>query len=134
MVVGDYRKFLTAIITLKVDVDMSVGMGKPTRNLTEVVKKFLKDELNITDVNTTEEAATHKELLKYLQKKVNDNNDLQISRAQYIRKFKLIHDDFSMDGDDLTPTLKLKRKVVQQKYQKIIEEMYEDEELPAAKI
>ena len=134
MVVGDDRKFLTAIITLKVDVDNSQGMNTPTHNLTEVVKRFLKDELKITDVNTTEEAATHKELLKYLQKKVNDNNELQISRAQYIRRFKLIPDDFSMEGEELTPTLKLKRKVVHQKYKDIIEEMYLDEELPPAKI
>ena len=36
-----------------------------------------------------------------------------ISKAQFIRKWTLIPGDFSVDGGELTPTLKLKRRVVE---------------------
>jgi len=36
-----------------------------------------------------------------------------VSRAAYIRKWKLLIDDFSLPGGELTPTLKLRRKVTE---------------------
>ena len=47
-----------------------------------------------------------------------------VSRAAHIRKFKLLADDFSMTGGELTPTMKLKRKVTERKYKEIIDELY----------
>ena len=129
MVVGDYKKFLTALVTLKVE--MSPDMSTPTRNLTENVKKFLKSELNIANVETTKDAVLNDEIIYYIQKKISENNKLSISRAQHIRRFKIILDDFSMEGGELTPTLKLKRKVVLEKYKNFIEEMYDTEEVIA---
>jgi len=49
-----------------------------------------------------------------------------VSRASHIRKFKLLPIDFSLHGDELTPTLKLKRKVCEAKYKTHIDEMYEE--------
>lgn len=47
--------------------------------------------------------------------------------AQYerVKKFELLSDMFTIDAGELTPTLKLKRKVIYQKYQKQIEGLYE---------
>jgi len=48
------------------------------------------------------------------------NNEL-VSKAAHIRKFKLLPVDFSQPGGELTPTMKLKRKVTEQKYIKEVE-------------
>ena len=51
---------------------------------------------------------------------------LMVSFANYerIKKFKLLTDEFSEAGGELTPTLKVKRKIVLEKYSNIIDEMY----------
>lgn len=135
MVIGDERKYLTALITFKVDVDMIEGMAVPTNKLTSIVKTFLKTELGVSDVTTSEEAIANEKIMKYLEEKINENNKLAISRAQHIRKFKVLSNDFSLGNGDLTTTLKLKRKVVQQKHKDLIEQMYnEDQCRPSAKL
>ncbi len=48
----------------------------------------------------------------------------QLARFETIKKFKILPAQFSVDGGELTPTLKLKRKVVAQKYAKEIEELF----------
>lgn len=45
-------------------------------------------------------------------------------RAQHIRKWTIIKTDFSVSGGELTPTMKLKRRIVNQKYSSEIEGMY----------
>lgn len=47
-----------------------------------------------------------------------------MSRAAHIRRFRLIADDFSIPGGELTPTMKLKRKVAEKKYQALVDEMF----------
>jgi long-chain-fatty-acid--CoA ligase ACSBG len=133
MVIGDDKKYLSALITFKVDVDNSTGMNTPTKNLTPIVKKFLVEELGVKDVNTSEEATKNEAIMKYLQEKIDENNKIAISRAQHIRKFRVIPTDFSMESDELTPTLKLKRRVVLEKYNDLIAEMY-PEDVPDAKM
>lgn len=134
MVVGDDKKYLSALITFKVDVDMTTGMSTPTKNLTQTVKTFLKTELGVSDINTTEEAMKNEVIMKYLQDKINENNEKAISRAQHIRKFTVLPMDFSMEGGELTPTLKLKRRIVLDKNKEVIEQMYPNEDNLTAKI
>ena len=131
MVIGDDRKYLSALITFKVEVDMTKGMGTPTTQLTSPVKAFLKEELGITGVKTTEEAVQNEKIMNYLDQKVKENNEIAISRAQHIRKFRVLANDFSLEGGELTPTLKLRRKIAYEKYKDIIEEMYTDEDMTA---
>ena len=53
---------------------------------------------------------------EYIKKCLEATNKKSVSRAAHIRKFKLLLDDFSIPGGELTPTLKLKRKVIEKKY------------------
>src|SRR6202023_3751771 len=48
--------------------------------------------------------------------------------AQYesIKRFALLPEDFTFDNGSLTFTLKLKRRIVEQRYRKIIDELYAD--------
>ena len=55
---------------------------------------------------------------------LQESNKKAISRAQMVQNFYLMPEDFSVENDCLTPSLKLKRKVASKKYEKEIEQMY----------
>ncbi len=59
-----------------------------------------------------------------MQKCLDATNSKSLSRAAYIRKFRLIPTDFSILGGELTPTLKLKRKVTEKKFKALLDEMF----------
>jgi long-chain acyl-CoA synthetase len=48
----------------------------------------------------------------------------QLARVEQIKKFKLLEDEWQPGGDELTPTMKLKRKPIHEKYASEIEELY----------
>jgi long-subunit acyl-CoA synthetase (AMP-forming) len=52
-----------------------------------------------------------------------------ISRAQQIRKWIILEDDFSVPGGELTASLKMRRKVIEKKYADKIEKMYSEPKL-----
>ena len=63
MVVGEQRKFMTALITLKAEVDAVSGV--PSKDLINDVKQRLKNEINV-DIKTTEDALNSKEVQKHI--------------------------------------------------------------------
>merc|ERR1711920_649304 len=99
--IGDKRKFLTALFTLRV-----------------------KKENGITGVTTVAQARDSAEVKAYLDKGLAAANKEAISRAQNIGKFTILDGDFSEAAGEMTPTLKLKRNVVNKKYADVIDEMY----------
>ncbi len=50
------------------------------------------------------------------------------ARVEQIRKFAVLDKEWSQETDELTPTLKLKRRVINQKYNPVIEGMYPTED------
>ena len=54
-----------------------------------------------------------------------DSKMASFSRYERVRKFTLVADEFSQEADELTPTLKLKRRVLLAKYAVIIDRMYD---------
>jgi long-chain acyl-CoA synthetase len=48
----------------------------------------------------------------------------KLARVEQIKKFKLLDEDWQPGGDELTPTMKLKRKPIHEKYASEIEELY----------
>ena len=61
---------------------------------------------------------------EYIKQAINKYNQNAISRAQKIRKFKIINEDFTVNNGLLTQTMKLKRNIIEKKFKKIIDEIY----------
>jgi long-chain-fatty-acid--CoA ligase ACSBG len=121
MLVGENQRFMAALITFKVDIDMKTGL--PSMALTNDAIKFFKDNAGV-DVKTSEEAVKSQKIFELVQKCVVQCNKKLVSKAAHIKKFKLLAVDFSMPGGELTPTMKLKRKVTETKYKKEVDELY----------
>ncbi|MCD9186425.1 MAG: long-chain fatty acid--CoA ligase [Pyrinomonadaceae bacterium] len=51
-----------------------------------------------------------------------------LSQYEKVKKFALLEDELTVEGGELTPTLKVKRRVVDEKYQNVIERIYADAE------
>jgi long-chain-fatty-acid--CoA ligase ACSBG len=126
MVIGENQKYLAALITFKVDIDPIKGI--PSKNLTPEAKNFFKSHLNV-NLKTSDEAVTNDKVQKFISECIDKTNSKAVSRAANIRKWKLLSEDFSISGGELTPTLKLKRKVTEKKYQAFVDEMYQEAKL-----
>ncbi|ANW23967.1 long-chain fatty acid--CoA ligase [Vibrio coralliilyticus] len=106
-VIADTRKFVSALIVPCYD------------SLEEYAK-----ELNIK-YHDRVELIKHHQVVEMLEKRVNDLQQ-ELAKFEQVKKFKLLPKAFSMDEGELTPTQKLRRKVINDKYQDEIEEMYSD--------
>lgn len=112
---------MAAFITLKVEVDQKTGL--PSKNLTSEAVNYFKSEIGQT-FKTTEEAIADPKVHELIRKCIDQTNKKSVSRAAHIRKFKLLPIDFSIPGGEMTPTLKLKRKVTETKYKQFADEMF----------
>ncbi|WP_438454021.1 AMP-dependent synthetase/ligase [Vibrio alginolyticus] len=106
-VIADTRKFVSALIVPCYD------------SLEEYAK-----ELNIK-YHDRVELIKHHQVVEMLEKRVNDLQK-ELAKFEQVKKFKLLPRAFSMDDGELTPTQKLRRKVINDKYQDEIEEMYKE--------
>jgi long-chain acyl-CoA synthetase len=57
-----------------------------------------------------------------------DRFNQNLDRQEKIRRFALLPNDFTIDNDEITPSLKVKRKVVDKRYKSLIDEMYVGEQ------
>jgi len=115
MVVGDYKKYLSAFITLKTDTEGNF--------LKEAESDF---QALGTEAKNIIEAISCPKIKKNIEDCLNKVNSKSVSRAQIVQKYKILTHDFTIDTGELTPTMKLKRKFVTQKYAKELEWMYQD--------
>ena len=71
-----------------------------------------------------QDLAKNDEIYKLLE---NDMVQFQQKLANYerVRKFILLDKPFTIDSGEITPSLKIKRKIVEQKYSELIERLYE---------
>jgi long-chain-fatty-acid--CoA ligase ACSBG len=121
--VGDKRKFLTMLVTLKTDVEPENGAPKDT--LTKETINWLNSlELNYTKLSEILEAGPDAIVLKAIQEGIDRANKNAISNAQKVQKFAILPHDFSIPTGELGPTFKIKRNVVVEKYNDIIEQFY----------
>jgi len=71
-----------------------------------------------------------KRFLAIVQKHVDERNT-HLAKYEGIKQWRIVKSEFSQDGGELTPSLKVKRKVVHQKYKDLIDQMYEKEAVDA---
>ena len=72
---------------------------------------------------TLEELATEPEMVNAIQTGIDEANS-HLARVEQIKKFTIVRGDWVPGGDELTPTMKLKRKPIVAKYDAEIEAMY----------
>jgi long-chain acyl-CoA synthetase len=70
-----------------------------------------------------DKSADDPEVVEAVQKEV-DRANADLARVEQIKKFKILPTEWEPGGDELTPTMKLKRKPIAEKYAKEIEELY----------
>lgn len=105
MVVGSGRRMPTAVIQPNVDhvIEWLKEKGIKCNSLSKAIQEIiLKDEI-----------------LKEVE-----NHNQNFGSWEQIKKIELTPDEWSIDDGHLTPTMKLKRKVVTEKYKDLIEKMY----------
>jgi long-subunit acyl-CoA synthetase (AMP-forming) len=103
--VGDRRPYVVALLTLDPGrVEQEAGRAaSPAR--------------------TAAEAALCPVFKEYVERQVQEVNR-GLARYEQIRRFALLSQELTVDGGDLTPTMKLKRRVIHEKYRDLIEALY----------
>lgn len=121
--VGDKRKFLTILVSLKTQ--MAPETGAPLDDLSMETLKWLDSlDLKYSKLSEILEAGPDPTVLKALQDALDRANKKAISNAQKIQKLALLPHDFSIPTGEFGPTLKVKRNVVNDKYKDLIEKLY----------
>ncbi len=100
VVLGDKRKYLVALVTVDKD-SLQKALGKP------VADQPSKDA----------------EVLRYVQEAL-DTTNRELSSFETVKKFAVLDQDFSIEGGELTPTLKVKRRVIDQRYARLVDGLY----------
>ncbi len=106
VLVGDGRMFLTALIVPDFTAlrDVAVELGVTSSSVTELVR--------------------HERIKGYFEREMNK---LQKDLASYerVRKFTILDRPFTLEASEITPTLKVRRKYVEERYKDVIDAMYE---------
>ena len=124
-VVGEGKKFLSALVTLKCEMSPSLD---PTENLPEESQRILAETgSTATTVSEALKCSKVKSLVDSAVREYNVND--AVSHAQYVQKWVFVPGDFTQAGGELTPTMKIKRPKVVEKYQNYIDPFYEEPKL-----
>ena len=103
MVIGDLRNFLTGVVTLDPD----------------AAQKFCADHGISAPPHTSAEVQAE------VQKAVDQVN-ATLAKVEKIKKFKILPRVFTVETGELTPSLKVKRRIVAKNFSDEIEAMYAD--------
>ncbi len=105
-VIGNERNFVTAIISPNIP----------------LLEKYAKEQ-NL-QFNTTEELIELPEIYKLIEERIAEHQ-AGMAHFEMIKKFTLIKFPFTIETGELTNTLKIRRAVIMQKYQREIDKMYQ---------
>ena len=84
----------------------------------------LEKASGVPGLKTVASAAKDAGVRKFLEAAVERECNAKVARYQTIKKIDVLEDVFSVDGGELTPTLKVKRNVVNEKYADHIAKLY----------
>ncbi|KAG5679263.1 hypothetical protein PVAND_008843 [Polypedilum vanderplanki] len=120
--IGDKRKFLTMLITLKTKMNSD---GAPCDELAPESLSLMKElGLEYKLLSEILNSGPDPKIIEALQAAIDRANKKAISNAQKVQKFAILPNDFSLPTGELNATMKLKRNLVQEKYKEIIESFY----------
>jgi len=105
LIIGDKRKFLSALIVPNY----------------EALQSYAREQ-NIAYADTNE-LVNNQKIHQYVANEV-ERLSADLARYEKIKAFRLLPEPFTIEAGELTPTLKIKRKVVEQKYADLINSMY----------
>ncbi len=105
VVIGDGRKFLSALIQIEFD---NVAKWAQERKIAFTTFKSL---------------ATSREVFDLIRKEV-ENTNTHFARVENIRKFVLLEKELDHDDEELTATMKVRRKSIEEKYGHLINSIY----------
>jgi long-chain acyl-CoA synthetase len=105
VVIGDRREYLTCLVMIDYD---------------NVVQFAQEQDIPFTDFRSL---CLAQEVQDLIQSEINRVNN-QFARVEQVKKFRLIEVRLAAEDEELTPTMKLKRKLVNEKYRELIEGMY----------
>ncbi|MFA5297813.1 MAG: AMP-binding protein, partial [Lutibacter sp.] len=106
-VIGDQQKYVTALAV----------------PCFENLKKYaIENKIAFKDI---EELINHNQIKEMFEKRF-EALQKEFSVFEKIKKFTLLPKEFSIEAGEITATLKLKRKVIQQKYKELIDKMYKE--------
>ncbi|HIA91305.1 MAG TPA: hypothetical protein EYO13_03385 [Candidatus Marinimicrobia bacterium] len=105
MVYGDAKPYLTALITMDEDEITKFARDR---------KLLYKDQADLSK---------KEEVLELYRQEVHFKNE-KLASYETIKKFFVLEEDFDQDKDELTPTMKVRRKVVTERYKDILENFY----------
>ncbi len=105
MVIGEHEKFASALISPNF--------------------KYFEDWKTSRKVNysSNDELITLPEVLQFFSSEVNKMNK-RLSPPERINRFRLVKDEWSPATGELSPTLKLRRKFIHEKYSEVVEQVY----------
>lgn len=105
MVYGDRKPYLVALITLDEE------------SLPEQAPRFG------IDLNRSTALSQNPAIRKVLEEFIAEKNR-EFSRAESVRKFVVLDEDFSLDLGEVTPTQKVKRNIITKRYMQVLEDLY----------
>ena len=106
VVIGDQKPFIAAIISLDAEM-LPIWLANNGGDATQSIEEAAKSKLVIDEV----------------QKAVDVVNSL-VSKAESIRKFRIINTELTEESGHLTPSLKIKRDVVLRDFSPVVDEIY----------
>jgi long-chain acyl-CoA synthetase len=113
VLIGDNRPYCTALLTIDPEAMKKLVRERAQREPAEKIEDLVKDDV----------------VAKYVEQAMAEINK-DLPSYETVKYFRLLPRDFEI-GDELTPTLKVKRKRVAEKYAPLIEDMYASGKAPA---
>ncbi len=106
VVFGEGQDYLTALLTLN----------------KEEVERFGKK--NNIEYKNYADLISKKEIIDLIQREVDTQNK-EVAKVEQIKKFTILKDEFSQEREEVTPTFKIKRKNITERYKDMVARMYE---------
>ena len=106
VIFGEGKDYITALLTL---------------NQEEVERYARKNEIQYTDYA---DLISKKEIQDLVQREIDVQNK-ELAKVENIRKFTILKDEFSQEREEVTPTFKIKRRIINERYKDLVARMYE---------